>query len=121
MYDLMLDLNRTIDQRAKEVKLQVDRHGSDLNHEIQTKFSSYRVLDDLRTEFDSAIAALKAITMENEVDELKKHLQRMTDNVEQIDVDKPNVTFIFESDVTDLLNRPNSDKEWRSEFFFCRG
>ena len=122
LYDLELGLNATVDKRIGEIKTMVDQRGSDLNGAIEAKFSSLRrLLEDFQSEFDMRIADLKTKTEDKKVRGIKESLQKLSENVAEINVNKSNVTYVFESDVTELLNEANFGKKWRSQFFFCRG
>ena len=127
MYDLELVMNETIDEQAEATERLVNQHGSSLDREIQEKFATFdRLLDNLRSEFDSVIADLKTTTPGQDMDELKEQIPKLLEGTNEIDVNKPNVTFLFESDVRELLEetergRRLTEKLWRSEFFFCRG
>ena len=126
LYDLELAINETIDDRAKATERLVNQHGSSLNREIQEKFATFdQLLDNLRSEFDLVITDLKTVTSGKNVDVLKEKILKLQEGVEKIDVNKPNVTFLFEFDVRKLLEETKIDREitkkGRSEFFFCRG
>lgn len=122
MYQIEQGLHAKIDENVKELQLLVDQHGSSSNVEIGSKFSKLsRVLEDMMSEYDSEIANLKAAIPEKEVDELTDSFQKLREKVDEVDINKPNVTFIYESDITRLLEKENFDKIFRSEFIFCRG
>ena len=127
MYDLELVMNVTIDEVAKDAERLVNQRGFDLDREVQGKFSTFNgLLDDLQTEFDSVIADLKTAIQGQDIDELKKQVSTLQEGVEEIDVNKPNVTFVFESDITELLEEVKNEKRtfakyYKSKFFFCRG
>lgn len=127
MYDIELAMNRTIDDERYERGRLVNQRFTDMNRDIRIKFSTFdKLLADLRSEFDSVVGDFKAVHPDKEVDELKKQLQRLEVSVQEADVYKPNVTFLFESDVTELLDDlkvkwPGKFKSYTSEFFFARG
>ena len=122
MYDLELMMNVTIDEVAKDTERLVNQRGFDLDREIQGKFSTFNgLLDDLKTEFDSLIGGLKETIVNQDLGELKEQLPKLQEGVEELHVNKPTLNMLFKLDVTEFLGREHTGKEWRSEFFFCRG
>lgn len=122
MYRIETGLNAKLDEKLKTIQLAVDQHRNWLNVEITSRYSTLsKVLDDIMSQYDSEIADLKASMPVKDLDELVEIFKSLEEKVEEVDINKPSVTFIFESDVTPLLDAKNAGKRWRSEFFFCRG
>lgn len=122
IYEIEQGLTAKVGEKLQEIEQLVNKHGSSLNMEIISRYSSLsKVLDDMMAEYDSEILNLKTAIPAKDLDELKEGFQRLQERVEQVDIGKPNVTFIFESDVTGLLDNADPTKESKSEYFFCRG
>lgn len=115
-------LDKIIDERIKEATTLANKRGSDMILEVETKFSSFnRLLTHMQSDFDTAIANFKKMAADKRVGELKESLPALNAMVDEIYALRPSVSFVFEFDVTELLDPKNFGKKWRSETFFCRG
>lgn len=122
MYKVEQSLHAKIDTNAKEIEQLVEKHAFSVNQEIMARFSQLsKVLDNMMSEYDSELATLKAAIPEKELDELVASFEKLRERVDEVDIRKPNVTFVYGADVTDLLDPTYAGKTWRSEFIFCRG